>query len=58
VHPAGSVARRTPRFDFLAWFEFAPADREAFEALLGELRRTEEWQYVEREVDVRLLRAA
>lgn len=45
-------------FDFLTWFEFSPADREAFEALLGELRRTEEWQYVEREVDVRLVRGA
>jgi chlorite dismutase len=43
-------------FDFLTRFEFSPADREAFESLLGELRRTEEWQYVEREVDVRLVR--
>jgi hypothetical protein len=44
-------------FDFLTWFEFAPADAEAFEQLVGTLRSTEEWSYVEREVDVRLERA-
>lgn len=43
-------------FDFLTWFEFAPADAEAFEDLVGRLRATEEWQYVDREVDVRLSR--
>jgi chlorite dismutase len=44
-------------FDFLTWFEYAPADAERFEELVGELRRTAEWEYVEREVDVRLSRA-
>ena len=44
-------------FDFLTWFEFAPADAEAFEELVGTLRSTEEWSFVEREVDVRLERA-
>lgn len=43
-------------FDFLTWFEFAPAAAEAFEELVGRLRETEEWSYVEREVDVRLTR--
>jgi len=43
-------------FDFVTWFEFAPADSAAFEDLLGRLRDTEEWRYVEREVDVRLER--
>lgn len=43
-------------FDFLTWFEFAPADSPAFDALLGELRATQEWQFVEREVDIRLVR--
>jgi hypothetical protein len=43
-------------FDFITWFEFAPADIPAFDRLLGELRASEEWQYVEREVDVRLVR--
>ena len=43
-------------FDFVTWFEFAPSDAEAFEQLVAELRRSEEWSYVEREVDVRLVR--
>lgn len=41
-------------FDFLTWFEYAPADAEAFEELVGILRETEEWTYVEREIDIRL----
>jgi chlorite dismutase len=43
-------------FDFLTWFEFAPADAAAFEDLVGILRGTEEWRYVDREVDFRLAR--
>jgi hypothetical protein len=43
-------------FDFLTWFEFPPAGSEAFEELVGRLRATEEWAYVEREVDIRLIR--
>ena len=43
-------------FDFLTWFEYAPRDAEAFEELVGRLRETEEWAYVEREVDIRLAR--
>ncbi len=44
-------------FDFLTWFEYAPADAAAFEELVDRLRATEEWSYVEREVDIRLTRA-
>lgn len=43
-------------FDFLTWFEFPPAAADAFEDLVARLRATEEWSYVEREVDVRLSR--
>ncbi|MGI8684868.1 MAG: chlorite dismutase family protein [Acidimicrobiales bacterium] len=43
-------------FDFLTWFEFAPADAEAFEELVGRLRESEEWSYVDREIDIRLER--
>lgn len=43
-------------FDFLTWFEFAPADAPSFEELVERLRRTEEWTYVEREIDLRLSR--
>ncbi len=41
-------------FDFLTWFEYAPADADAFEELVARLRETEEWSYVEREIDLRL----
>jgi hypothetical protein len=43
-------------FDFLAWFEYAPEHIALFEDLVGMLRATEEWTYVEREVDVRVVR--
>jgi len=43
-------------FDFLTWFEYAPAHAAEFEELVGALRATEEWKYVEREVDVRVER--
>lgn len=41
-------------FDFLAWFEFSPKESGAFEEMMSSLRESEEWKYVEREVDVRL----
>ena len=43
-------------FDFLTWFEFAPDHTAAFDEMLERLRATEEWSYVEREVDIRLSR--
>ena len=43
-------------FDFLTWFEFAPEHAERFEQLVRALRASEEWRYVEREVDLRLSR--
>lgn len=45
-------------FDFLTWFEFAPADEARFDELLGKLRASPEWQFVEREVEFRLEKAA
>ncbi|SHM98223.1 chlorite dismutase family protein [Rhizobacter sp. OV335] len=45
-------------FDFLTWFEYAPADAEAFEALVAALRASPEWAFVDREVDLRLSRGA
>lgn len=44
-------------FDFLTWFEFAPSDEGRFDALLAFLRASEEWKYVDREVEIRLTRA-
>lgn len=43
-------------FDFLTWFEFAPEHSEAFEELVVRLRAREEWKFVEREIDIRLVR--
>lgn len=45
------------RFDFLTWFEYAPEDADAFEVLVQRLRATEEWFYVENEIDIRLTRS-
>jgi len=43
-------------FDFLTWFEYAASNERAFDELVAELRSSPEWQYVEREVDIRLVR--
>jgi hypothetical protein len=43
-------------FDFLTWFEFAPEHASAFDDLLATLRASEEWKYVDHEVDVRVSR--
>ncbi len=45
-------------FDFVTWFEYAPNDSDAFEELLARLRATEEWAFVEWEVDIRMTRDA
>ncbi len=44
-------------FDFITWFEFAPADTSAFDELLATLRASPEWNYVDRESDIRLVHA-
>ncbi len=44
-------------FDFLTWFAYAPTDADVFEDLVERLRRIEHWDYVTREVDIRLVRA-
>lgn len=43
-------------FDFLTWFEYAPEHSAEFEKLVERLRSTPEWRYVDREVDIRLVR--
>lgn len=42
-------------FDFVTWFEYAPTDAAAFDELVQALRASPEWQYVDREIDVRLV---
>lgn len=43
-------------FDFLTWFEFAPDQEAEFDDMLVRLRACAEWEFVDREVDVRLTR--
>ena len=43
-------------FDFLTWFEFAPEHTDLFDKLLVQLRSSKEWEYVEREIDIRLVK--
>lgn len=43
-------------FDFLTIFDYPKKDASAFDDLLAELRATEEWKYVDREFDIRLVR--
>ncbi|MEX2215522.1 MAG: chlorite dismutase family protein [Phycisphaeraceae bacterium] len=65
LHYLPAVARRLHHcrdlgaepFDFLTWFEFAPCDVKPFEELVSRLRETDEWSYVEREMDLRLTRS-
>lgn len=44
-------------FDFLTWFEYGASDAAAFEELVATLRATVEWQFVDREIDIRAARA-
>ena len=55
LHHCRDLGSHEP-FDFLTWFDYAPEHAQAFEDLAGELRATEEWKFVDREVDIRLAR--
>lgn len=46
------------QFDCVTWFEYEPRDATAFDDLLADWRGSEEWAYVDRECDLRLVRAA
>ena len=43
-------------FDFVTLFDYAEADAAAFEDLVAALRATDEWKFVDREVDIRMIR--
>jgi chlorite dismutase len=45
-------------FDFLTWFEFSAGHVDQFDELCYALRKTKEWEFVEREVEVKLVRNA
>lgn len=55
LHHCRDISESEP-FDFLTWFEYAPAQEAAFNKLFAALRATAEWKYVERELDIRLVR--
>ena len=55
LHHCRDLGEHEP-FDFLTWFEYAPADAASFDDLVAKLRATEEWAYVDREVDIRVVR--
>ena len=55
LHHCRDLGENEP-FDFLTWFEYASSDSAAFDKLVAELRATEEWVYVDREIDIRLVR--
>ncbi|MCI0549331.1 MAG: chlorite dismutase family protein [Anaerolineae bacterium] len=55
LHHCRDLGENEP-FDFLTWFEFAPSDSDTFDELASQLRGSEEWKYVEREIDIRVVR--
>ncbi len=55
LHHCRDLSQDEP-FDFITWFEFAPDEEDKFDTLLTRLRAIPEWQYVEREVEIRLVR--
>jgi hypothetical protein len=55
LHHCRDLGESEP-FDFLTLFDFAKTDAKAFDEMVAELRATEEWKFVEREVDIRLVR--
>ena len=55
LHHCRDLGENEP-FDFLTLFDYSKADSSAFEEMVAELRASEEWKFVEREVDVRLVR--
>ena len=55
LHHCRDLSQTEP-FDFLTWFAYALAYQQAFDDMLTALRASEEWRYVDREVDIRLVR--
>ena len=55
LHHCRDLGESEP-FDFLTVFDFAKTDANAFDEMVAELRASEKWKFVEREVDLRLVR--
>jgi hypothetical protein len=41
-------------FDFLGYLDYAPEDAAKFDDMIGELRASDEWRFIDREIDIRL----
>lgn len=55
LHHCRDLGESQP-FDFITLFDYAPEDANAFEDLVAALRATQEWRFVDREIDIRLVR--
>lgn len=49
------LAHEAP-FDFIGFLDFAPENEAACDEMLSQLRATEEWSFMDREIDIRLVR--
>jgi hypothetical protein len=56
LHHCRDLAETEP-FDFLTLFDYDNSNEAAFDDMLAELRATEEWKFIDREVDIRLVKA-
>ena len=45
-------------FDFIGFLDFAPESGAAFDDMLAQLRATKEWSYMDREIDIRLVKVS
>lgn len=57
LHHCRDMTESQP-FDFLTWFEFHQDDTPHFDSLLARLRKTKEWTFVDREVEIRVINVA
>lgn len=55
LHHCRDLSEAEP-FDFLTLFDYSKEDAAAFDDLVAALRATAEWTFVDREVDIRLVR--
>lgn len=55
LHHCRDLGTEEP-FDFITYFEYDENDTDVFDTLVKRLRGTEEWRYVDREVDIRLVK--
>jgi len=55
LHHCRDLSEAEP-FDFLTWFEYAASYEAQFDELVADLRASEEWKYVDREIDIRVAR--